>query len=154
MPVMFTFMLGTFPAGLVIYWAWNNVLSIMQQSFIMKRQGVEVPLLANIGLDKWFGSAAAKATTEATKAAQVAEKNAAKLAAKVSRSASEPDEAEPASGVDTEVATPTHDAGKHAAPVTAASAVPPQVQQRQQQPLNMGKSGKNPKPQPKPKNKR
>ena len=25
MPVMFTFMLASFPAGLVIYWAWNNV---------------------------------------------------------------------------------------------------------------------------------
>ncbi|MCW5753070.1 MAG: membrane protein insertase YidC, partial [Alphaproteobacteria bacterium] len=37
MPIMFTFMLGTFPAGLVIYWTWNNVLSMAQQWFIMKR---------------------------------------------------------------------------------------------------------------------
>ena len=28
---MFTFMLASFPAGLVIYWAWNNMLSIIQQ---------------------------------------------------------------------------------------------------------------------------
>ena len=48
MPVIFTFMLGTFPAGLVIYWAWNNTLSIAQQWFIMKRHGVEVNLLGNI----------------------------------------------------------------------------------------------------------
>jgi YidC/Oxa1 family membrane protein insertase len=48
MPVIFTFMLGTFPAGLVIYWAWNNTLSITQQWFIMKRHGVEVNLLGNI----------------------------------------------------------------------------------------------------------
>jgi YidC/Oxa1 family membrane protein insertase len=48
MPVIFTFMLGTFPAGLVIYWAWNNTLSIAQQWFIMRRQGVEVDLLGNI----------------------------------------------------------------------------------------------------------
>ncbi len=48
MPVLFTFMLGTFPAGLVIYWAWNNFLSIIQQYFIMKRHGVEVNLLENI----------------------------------------------------------------------------------------------------------
>ncbi len=41
MPVIFTFMLGSFPAGLVIYWAWNNTLSILQQCFIMRRQGVE-----------------------------------------------------------------------------------------------------------------
>ena len=54
MPVMFTFMLGSFPAGLVIYWAWNNLLSIGQQSLIMKRQGAEIPLAANLGLDKLF----------------------------------------------------------------------------------------------------
>ena len=52
---MFTFMLGSFPAGLVIYWAWNNLLSILQQSLIMKRQGVDVPLLENMGLSKLFG---------------------------------------------------------------------------------------------------
>jgi YidC/Oxa1 family membrane protein insertase len=40
MPIMFTFLLSTFPAGLVIYWTWNNVLSMAQQAFIMKRQGV------------------------------------------------------------------------------------------------------------------
>jgi YidC/Oxa1 family membrane protein insertase len=49
MPVIFTFMLGTFPAGLVIYWAWNNFLSIIQQAAIMKRQGVDIPLLENLG---------------------------------------------------------------------------------------------------------
>jgi len=37
MPIMFTFMLGTFPAGLVIYWTWNNLLSIAQQWSITKR---------------------------------------------------------------------------------------------------------------------
>ena len=57
MPVMFTFMLGSFPVGLVIYWAWNNLLSIGQQSLIMKRQGVDVPLLENMGLAKYFGGA-------------------------------------------------------------------------------------------------
>ncbi|MHB1111437.1 MAG: membrane protein insertase YidC, partial [Devosia sp.] len=48
MPVIFTFMLGTFPAGLVIYWAWNNLLSVTQQWFIMKRHGAEVNLFGNI----------------------------------------------------------------------------------------------------------
>lgn len=48
MPVIFTFMLGSFPAGLVIYWAWNNTLSVTQQYFIMKRHGAEVNLLGNI----------------------------------------------------------------------------------------------------------
>ncbi|CAN7183657.1 membrane protein insertase YidC [Rhizobium sp. LjRoot30] len=48
MPVIFTFMLGSFPAGLVIYWAWNNTLSILQQSLIMKRHGVKIELIDNI----------------------------------------------------------------------------------------------------------
>lgn len=48
MPVLFTFMLGAFPAGLVIYWAWNNTLTILQQSIIMKRFGVKIELLDNI----------------------------------------------------------------------------------------------------------
>jgi YidC/Oxa1 family membrane protein insertase len=37
MPIMFTFMLSHFAAGLVIYWAWNNTLSILQQRYIMRR---------------------------------------------------------------------------------------------------------------------
>ncbi|MEO0800534.1 MAG: YidC/Oxa1 family membrane protein insertase, partial [Pseudomonadota bacterium] len=48
MPLMFTFLLAGFASGLVIYWAWNNILSLAQQYFIMKRQGVEVHLLDNI----------------------------------------------------------------------------------------------------------
>ncbi len=48
MPIIFTFMLGSFPAGLVIYWGWNNLLSVTQQWFIMKRHGAEVDLLGNI----------------------------------------------------------------------------------------------------------
>ena len=48
MPVVFTFMLASFPAGLVIYWAWNNTLSVLQQSIIMKRQGVKIELFDNL----------------------------------------------------------------------------------------------------------
>ena len=48
MPIIFTFMLGTFPAGLVIYWSWNNTLTVLQQSLIMKRAGVKVELFDNI----------------------------------------------------------------------------------------------------------
>jgi YidC/Oxa1 family membrane protein insertase len=48
MPVMFTFMLGTFPVGLVIYWAWSNTLTVLQQSYIMKKNGAEVDLFGNI----------------------------------------------------------------------------------------------------------
>jgi YidC/Oxa1 family membrane protein insertase len=42
LPIIFTFMLAGFPAGLVIYWAWNNSLSILQQWVIMKRMGVKI----------------------------------------------------------------------------------------------------------------
>ncbi|PLW76195.1 membrane protein insertase YidC [Cohaesibacter celericrescens] len=48
MPVIFTFMLATFPAGLVIYWAWNNSLSILQQATIMKKHGAKVEIFQNI----------------------------------------------------------------------------------------------------------
>ncbi|MBV9828642.1 MAG: membrane protein insertase YidC, partial [Alphaproteobacteria bacterium] len=39
LPIVFTYMLSGFPAGLVIYWAWNNTLSIGQQWAIMHRAG-------------------------------------------------------------------------------------------------------------------
>ena len=60
MPVLFTFLLASFPAGLVIYWAWNNVLSLAQQYIIMKRQGVDIPLFENLkrnvgAVGKFFG---------------------------------------------------------------------------------------------------
>jgi YidC/Oxa1 family membrane protein insertase len=48
MPVIFTFMLARFSAGLVIYWAWNNTLSVLQQSVIMRRHGAKIELLDNI----------------------------------------------------------------------------------------------------------
>ena len=48
MPVIFTFMLASFPAGLVIYWAWNNLLSVLQQSAIMKKNGVKIELFDNV----------------------------------------------------------------------------------------------------------
>ncbi|MFZ1413632.1 MAG: membrane protein insertase YidC [Defluviicoccus sp.] len=41
LPFVFTFFLASFPAGLVIYWAWNNILSIIQQWAIMRRMGVK-----------------------------------------------------------------------------------------------------------------
>ncbi|HEY1723275.1 MAG TPA: membrane protein insertase YidC [Magnetospirillaceae bacterium] len=37
LPVVFTFMLAKFPAGLVIYWSWSNCLSILQQWIIRRR---------------------------------------------------------------------------------------------------------------------
>jgi YidC/Oxa1 family membrane protein insertase len=48
MPVIFTFTLGGFPSGLVIYWTWNNILSVAQQTLIMKRAGAKIELIDNI----------------------------------------------------------------------------------------------------------
>ena len=48
MPLIFTFMLASFPAGLVIYWAWNNLLSVLQQSYIMQKNGAKIELFDNI----------------------------------------------------------------------------------------------------------
>ncbi|MEM9421763.1 MAG: membrane protein insertase YidC, partial [Pseudomonadota bacterium] len=56
MPLMFLFLFANFAAGLVLYWAWNTGLSVMQQYIIMKRNGADVDLIGNIksslGLDK------------------------------------------------------------------------------------------------------
>ncbi len=56
MPVIFTFMLAHFPAGLVLYWTWNNILSFGQQAFIMKRQGVDIDIMHNVGIKQVGGS--------------------------------------------------------------------------------------------------
>src|SRR5262245_22348053 len=48
MPIIFTFMLANFSAGLVIYLAWNNTLSVTQQSFIMHRHGAKIELWGNL----------------------------------------------------------------------------------------------------------
>ncbi len=55
MPVVFTFMLAAFPAGLVLYWTWNNILSFAQQAYIMKRQGVEIDIMHNVGIKTMHG---------------------------------------------------------------------------------------------------
>ncbi len=44
MPVVFTFIMATFPAGLLIYWAWSNILTIIQQYVIMHRLKAENPI--------------------------------------------------------------------------------------------------------------
>ncbi len=44
MPLVFTVMFATFPAGLVIYYTWNNLLTVAQQWYIMRKEGVEIHL--------------------------------------------------------------------------------------------------------------
>ncbi len=48
MPLIFTFTFSSFPAGLVIYYAWNNTLTLLQQSLIMKRAGARIELFDNL----------------------------------------------------------------------------------------------------------
>jgi len=43
LPIFFTILLANFPSGLVIYWFFNNVLSIAQQSYLMKFSSKEKP---------------------------------------------------------------------------------------------------------------
>lgn len=49
MPIFMIFIAANFPIGLVIYWAWNGLLSIMQQAYIMRQQGMEIALFASFG---------------------------------------------------------------------------------------------------------
>ena len=44
MPIIFTFIMAPFAAGLLVYWAWNNILSIAQQYIIMHRFKAENPI--------------------------------------------------------------------------------------------------------------
>ncbi len=44
MPVVFTFIMAGFPAGLLIYWGWSNILTIIQQYVIMHRLKAENPI--------------------------------------------------------------------------------------------------------------
>jgi YidC/Oxa1 family membrane protein insertase len=38
LPFIFTFLLATFPSGMVVYWTINNILSIAQQYILLKKQ--------------------------------------------------------------------------------------------------------------------
>jgi YidC/Oxa1 family membrane protein insertase len=42
MPIVFSVMFFFFPAGLVLYWITNNVLTIAQQAYINTKMGVPV----------------------------------------------------------------------------------------------------------------
>ena len=47
LPIVFTFVLARFPAGLVIYWTWNNILTMAQQYAIMRLSDAKLPKAAN-----------------------------------------------------------------------------------------------------------
>ncbi len=58
MPLVFMFLLAGLPSGLVIYWTWNNLLTMLQQYVVMRRQGVQVDLVGNIKLPAFTTRAA------------------------------------------------------------------------------------------------
>jgi YidC/Oxa1 family membrane protein insertase len=63
LPLLFLFMFARFPAGLVVYWTWNNVLSIAQQWLIMRRMGItRASLAADAAKIKKFKEQAAAGT--------------------------------------------------------------------------------------------
>lgn len=64
MPPVFTYLMATFPAGLVIYWTVNNLLSIGQQYIIMRR--LNVPLDISFKLPGWIGRALGRPPTSGT----------------------------------------------------------------------------------------
>jgi YidC/Oxa1 family membrane protein insertase len=49
LPFVFMFVFGGFAAGLVLYWVWSNILSLIQQYYIMRRNGVETELDKLVG---------------------------------------------------------------------------------------------------------
>ncbi len=52
MPLIFTFVFASLPAGLVIYYTWSNTLNMLQQAIIMRREGVEIHLFENLKFKK------------------------------------------------------------------------------------------------------
>lgn len=44
MPIVFTYLFASFPAGLVIYWAWSNILTIAQQWIMIRYESRKKPL--------------------------------------------------------------------------------------------------------------
>ncbi len=57
MPVVYVFVMSSFPAGLLVYYTWNNVLTFLQQHYIERRTALPVPLmkLGGRALRKRFG---------------------------------------------------------------------------------------------------
>lgn len=46
MPWIMTYMLSRFASGLVIYWAFSNIFSVLQQAYIMRSMGVPIYLFS------------------------------------------------------------------------------------------------------------
>ena len=60
LPIIFTFFMATFPAGLVIYWTWNNFLSVLQQMLVMRGTKTDSEEKKEAELERQKAKAAAK----------------------------------------------------------------------------------------------
>lgn len=49
MPVVYVFVMSSFPAGLLVYYTWNNVLTFLQQRYIESRTSLPVPMAGQKG---------------------------------------------------------------------------------------------------------
>ena len=57
MPVIFTFFMAPFAVGLLIYWTWSNVITVVQQYVLMRHYKVDTPV------DRWIGKLTGKKAT-------------------------------------------------------------------------------------------
>ncbi len=60
MPVVYVFVMSSFPAGLLVYYTWNNVLTFLQQHYIERRTSLPVPLVSRKGKSPRKGGAVKK----------------------------------------------------------------------------------------------
>lgn len=44
MPILFTFFMAPFAVGLLIYWTWSNVITVIQQYVLMRHYKVDTPV--------------------------------------------------------------------------------------------------------------
>jgi YidC/Oxa1 family membrane protein insertase len=44
MPILFTFIMAQFAIGLLVYYTWSNMLTVLQQYVIMRRFKVDNPI--------------------------------------------------------------------------------------------------------------
>ncbi|QCE33657.1 membrane protein insertase YidC [Acetobacteraceae bacterium] len=48
MPLVYVFIMSDFPAGLLVYYTWNNVLTYLQQAYIQRRTVLPVPVKGGV----------------------------------------------------------------------------------------------------------
>jgi YidC/Oxa1 family membrane protein insertase len=70
LPIVFTFFLASFAAGLVLYWTCNNILSMIQQYVIMRRMGAPIGRKAGAAEQKRLQEEAKRAIEEAQREAE------------------------------------------------------------------------------------